>query len=167
MLYSFEPIETAESRLLILGTMPGRRSLEMGQYYAFAHNGFWPIMQDLLRWPGDLSYSDRCDRLRNSRVALWDVLHSCRRTGSLDSSIQAESIEPNDFVTFFESHRKIRAVFFNGANAEKFFRQKVIGGLPDWVVQLHFERLPSTSPANARHTQGEKRAAWRVILDYC
>jgi double-stranded uracil-DNA glycosylase len=167
MLHSFDPIETAESRILILGTMPGRRSLEMDQYYAFAQNVFWPIMRDLFGWPDDLPYSDRCGRLRHSRVALWDVLHSCSRPGSLDSNIRAESIEPNDFATFFESHRKIRAVFFNGGAAEKFFRQKVFGDLPEWIAQLHFERLPSTSPANARQTKGEKRAAWRVILDYC
>lgn len=163
MLRSFEPIETPHSRVLILGTMPGVTSLEMAQYYAYGHNKFWPIMSELLGFDIGLSYKQRCETIAQRNIALWDVLSSCLRQGSLDSNIEQE--QPNNIAGFIEMHENIKAVFFNGSNAEKFFKKYITSNAEDFR-DIHFERLPSTSPANASMNYSQKLDKWRVILDF-
>ncbi|MDX1557183.1 MAG: DNA-deoxyinosine glycosylase, partial [Xanthomonadales bacterium] len=90
------------------------------------------------------------------------VIASCRRRGSLDSAIAPDSIVPNDFAVFFAAHPQITSVCFNGAKAEEVFRRRVQPALEN--VQLHFVRLPSTSPANASWSYERKLAAWRDAL---
>jgi len=163
MLKSFDPIESPQSRILILGTMPGTASLAMGQYYAHGRNHFWPVISTLLEFPQGADYKAGCELFVQSGAALWDVLHSCLRDGSLDSNIEAE--QPNDIGEFIREHKYLKAVFFNGANAEKFFRKYITPQLPD-VEGIHFERLPSTSPANASMSFEQKLEIWRRILEF-
>lgn len=139
--------------------MPGRASLEAGQYYAHPQNAFWRIASDLLRFAPGASYAVRKKALTSARIALWDVLHSCVREGSLDTRIGREV--PNDFARFFRRHGAITHVFFNGAKAEASFRRHVLPGLG---ANLRYARLPSTSPAYAALSYPRKLAAWRVIL---
>lgn len=139
--------------------MPGRASLNAGQYYAHPQNAFWRITSELLRIDPGASYAVRKKALIAARVALWDVLHSCERLGSLDSSIEAEIA--NDFERFFRAHPRLTHVFFNGAKAEASFRRHVLPGLG---ARLRYARLPSTSPAHAALPYRRKLAAWRVIL---
>ena len=82
--------------------MPGAESLRQQQYYAYKHNAFWPIMCKLFNAKKDLNYKQRKQLLIDNNIALWDVLKSCYREGSLDSNIDHETIEPNDFKTFFK-----------------------------------------------------------------
>ncbi len=163
MLKSFEPIENPQIRILILGTMPGTASLAMGQYYAHGRNHFWPIMGALLGFAPGIDYPNRCRLVTQSGVALWDVLHSCLREGSLDTRIESE--QPNDIAAFITEHKNLKAVFFNGANAEKFFKKCITPQLPV-ANSIHFERLPSTSPANASMSFEQKLEKWRRILDF-
>src|ERR1035437_10981505 len=100
---SFEPIEDRSAEILILGSMPGRASLAADQYYAHAQNGFWRIMSELLRFDATAPYSVRVRALKAARIALWDVLHSCLREGSLDSMIERDTQIANDFRTFFRT----------------------------------------------------------------
>jgi double-stranded uracil-DNA glycosylase len=100
--------------------------------------------------------------LQSAGIALWDVIASCDRTGSLDADIVKSSIQPNDFVGFLAVHRKIEHIFFNGAAAETAFRRYVQPTLPDRGLQLH--RLPSTSPAHAARGYAEKLATWLAIV---
>jgi tRNA-dihydrouridine synthase B len=160
----FDFVAARDARVLILGSMPSVMSIEAGQYYANPRNAFWPVMQRLLGWPHGLDYEDRAERLRRARIALWDVLHSGERPGSLDTSIVSGLETANDFSSFFAAHRQIRTVFFNGAKAEALFQRLVLPGLPQ-SLGLRFVRLPSTSPANASLNLEAKTAAWRVILD--
>ena len=81
--------------------MPGQKSLEENQYYAHPRNSFWPIMLKLLKTGNELTYADRKTLLLKNNIALWDVLKSCCREGSLDSDIDQSTIEPNDFKEFF------------------------------------------------------------------
>jgi len=81
--FSFEPIEDAVSTVLILGSMPGKASLAAGEYYAHPRNVFWTIMGELVGAHPGLPYQDRLKILRCSGIALWDVLGSCVRPGSL------------------------------------------------------------------------------------
>ena len=156
---SFRPIAGRNARILILGSMPGRASLAAGQYYAHRQNAFWRIVCRLLGIDPASPYEARVRALRASRIAVWDVLHSCVRPGSLDSSIQEEAA--NDFNAFFRHHPGIAQVFFNGAKAEASFRRHV---LPAIERPLRYARLPSTSPAHASLPFARKLKAWRVIL---
>jgi TDG/mug DNA glycosylase family protein len=156
---SFAPISARNAKILILGSMPGRASLAAGQYYAHRQNAFWNIVCRLLGIEPSASYRTRVRALRASRIAVWDVLHSCVRDGSLDSRIEQEVA--NDFATFFRRHPRVTHVFFNGAKAEASYRRHV---LPMTKHPLRYARLPSTSPANASISRARKLNAWRAVL---
>lgn len=162
---SFPPIFQADAKVLILGSMPGRASLRAGQYYAHPQNAFWPIIEDLLGLSNSIDYAERTRVLIKNRIALWDVLRHCERPGSLDSSIKACSVVTNDFPEFFESAANIRAVFFNGATAEKEYTKRVIPNLTKKFQQLVHLRLPSTSPAMAGITRQQKLERWRAVVE--
>ncbi len=157
---SFPPVVGPDAKVVILGSMPGAASLRAGQYYAHKHNSFWRIMGELLGAGLDLPYPDRLQILTRSGVALWDVLESCVRIGSLDSAITDE--HPNDFAAFFAEHRRINHVFFNGAKAEQAFTRRVLPTLAS--DRLTLCRLPSTSPAHAGMSFQRKLDAWRVVV---
>lgn len=160
---SFPPIETPHAHTLILGSMPGRDSLRATRYYAHARNAFWPIVTALLDASHVTDYDARLALLRERGYALWDVLASCTRPGSLDSAIDPASIVPNDFPAFLTHHPRVDRIFFNGSAAEALFRRHV---LPSLALDrsLAFARLPSTSPAHAAKNHAAKRAEWRAIL---
>ncbi len=143
--------------------MPGRESLRAGEYYAHPHNAFWRILGSILGLARGLPYPERVARLRASGVALWDVLQSCTRRSSLDSDIVETSIIPNDFAAFFAAHPDIRFVFFNGSKAQAFFERHVRSSLPASLSHLIYERLPSTSPANASISFERKLRAWQKL----
>ncbi len=160
----FPPISQSDAQILILGSMPGVASLNQHQYYGHPRNQFWPILFQLLQQTSvPESYSARRQLLLNHHIALWDVIKSCQRPGSLDSAIQPESIIVNDFESFFAAHPLIRHVIFNGGTAEKLFKQKVIPSLSNHH-SMHYLRLPSTSPAYAGMTTIAKREHWQVIV---
>ena len=164
-IHSFVPIQDAAAKVLILGSMPGKESLKAGQYYALPRNVFWPIMGDLIGANAALLYELRVQKLEASNIALWDVLASCKRHSSLDADIDTDSISPNDFEAFFLTHSNITHIFFNGAMAEKCFHEYVV---LDWESRLlQFQRLPSTSPANASMTFSQKLNAWKAIKETC
>ena len=149
------PILDRRARLLILGSFPGVASLQAQQYYAHPRNLFWPVVADLI---GEdlpaLAYGQRLGRLREHGIAIWDVIGQCFRRGSLDGAIR----EPvgQDFDRFLAGLPALRAVAFNGGLAAK--------GEP-WFRSRGYRtyRLPSTSPAHASLSAGQKLAAWRVL----
>jgi len=154
------PIENPDACALVLGSMPGGASLRQARYYAHPQNLFWPLMGELVGASPAFPYEQRLRQLRAAGIALWDVIARCEREGSLDSAIRGA--EANDFAAFFASHRRLRAVLFNGAAAEATFRRQV----PRAVVPatLALVRLPSTSPANRAVAFDVKRDAWRQAL---
>ena len=158
-IHSFAPVSSADARVLILGSMPGKESLGKAQYYAHPMNAFWKIMGELAGAHSDLPYEKRLDALKSSGIALWDVLASCVRASSLDSHIRKESA--NDFASFFAKHPRITQVFFNGAKAEQCFRKFVQGR--QTLPLLEYCRLPSTSPAHAGMRYENKLDAWRAV----
>lgn len=161
----FPPIARRDARVLILGSMPSVASLEKQQYYGHPRNAFWPIMCRLFAGTdvSKLSYAQRKRQVKESKVAVWDVMATCERPGSLDSAINEASIVPNDFVDFFNRHAKIRHVFFNGAKAEQSFRRYVLANVDPLRPKMVYERLPSTSPAMASLSLAEKTQAWKIV----
>jgi double-stranded uracil-DNA glycosylase len=158
----FAPIGDPAATVLILGSMPGKASLAAGEYYAHPRNAFWAIMGELIGARPILPYQTRLKILRASGIALWDVLGSCVRKSSLDSNIESDSAVPNDFKSFFSQHPNITHVFFNGAKAEQCFLKYVYPSLRSTTLQ--YQRLPSTSPANAGISYEQKLLAWRSAI---
>ena len=159
--HSFDPVGDADARVLILGSMPGRKSLEANEYYALPQNAFWKIMGELVGAGASVPYKQRLRILKSSGIALWDVLASCERGGSsLDSRISKEIA--NDFASFFAQHPHIARVFFNGSKAEQSFKKLVQG--KQVLPRLEFHRLPSTSPAHAGMRYADKLRAWRTVM---
>lgn len=163
LICSFPQIARRDARVLVLGTMPSVASRAKQQYYGHAQKAFWRIMGQLIGAGRELPYDERKRILCARGVAVWDVLKECYREGSLDSSIEVESEAPNDFGSFFRTHRQIRAVFFNGHKAESLYRRHVLPTLDELSLKLHYERLPSTSPAHAGKSFEEKLAAWQAV----
>ncbi|HET8808354.1 MAG TPA: DNA-deoxyinosine glycosylase [Methylophaga sp.] len=156
---SFDWLAAPKAQILIIGSMPGIASLQQQQYYAHPRNAFWPIMQQIFDWP-DLDYTNRCQALINENIALWDVLRSCRRRGSLDSNIDSSSLEVNDFEAFFRQHPKITKVLFNGGKAAQLFQRHV-----KTTARISMQQLPSTSPAHAAMSFQDKLEKWRLALN--
>ncbi|MDP3873195.1 MAG: DNA-deoxyinosine glycosylase [Methyloversatilis sp.] len=157
----FAPVaDPATARVLILGSMPGAASLDANQYYAHPRNQFWSIMGTLVGAHPALPYAERLAVLTRAGLALWDVLSSCERRGSLDSAIDLRSAQANDFVTFLACHAGIRRVLFNGALAETCFRRDVM----PHIRPVEMLRLPSTSPAHAGLSATDKLLVWRTAL---
>ncbi len=162
----FPPVANKNAIILILGSMPSIKSLQDNQYYAHPRNSFWFIMTSLFGNKTDLAYNARKALLLNNRVALWDVLNTCQRTGSLDSSIDNETTIVNDFNEFFNAHPLIKTVYFNGTRAQQEYNKQVLPALDKIFLNIMYVRLPSTSPAMASLNREQKLQQWKVILQY-
>jgi double-stranded uracil-DNA glycosylase len=160
----FPPIEDAGARVLVLGSLPGVKSLEMREYYAQPYNVFWRIMGELFGAGPALEYPERLVRLRANGVAVWDVLAAGEREGSLDSSIVRESIVVNDFNGFFAHHGEVRLICFNGNTAAGLYARKVLPGLAAEQATIERRTLPSTSPAYASLRFEQKLERWATAL---
>jgi hypoxanthine-DNA glycosylase len=157
LLQGFPPVVDDAARLLILGSFPSVQSLAQQQYYANPRNAFWPMMAGLFGVEQNASYEKRLATLQSHGIALWDVLHSCRRVGSADARIDPKSLVANDFGKLFDDYSGITRVYFNGQTAATLFRRLVHVDRP-----LTYQLLPSSSPARAmRHD--DKLAAWQAI----
>jgi len=154
---SFEPISNSETTILILGTIPGDKSLELGEYYGHPRNRFWKIISTITGNEMPQSYDEKKGLLRKMNIGVWDVAHNAIRPGSLDSDIRNE--QPNDLETFIENLPNLKVIGFNGAKAQALFDK-------------HFERkngirylaLPSTSPANAAIGFEDICKKWRQLI---
>lgn len=159
------PVISADAHTLILGSIPGEESLRWQQYYANPRNAFWRIIAGLGGNKRGVSYEKYLEMLGYHHLAVWDVVHSCHRVGSLDSAIQKSSVQANDLNDFFTRNPKIRRVFFNGTFAEQSYQKHVLPDLSKAHAGIPILRLPSTSPAYAGLSFIDKTHAWRVILD--
>ncbi|CAG1770130.1 hypothetical protein BAC3_00813 [uncultured bacterium] len=160
-LSSFTFVAKTDAQILILGSMPSEQSLAQQQYYAHPRNAFWKIITELFNLPLDLNYQEKRSALTEHKIALWDVIQSCEREGSLDSNIK--SVMTNNFAEFFAQHTDIKHIFFNGSCAYNEYQKRVLPNLAKVWQDLPRTRLPSTSPAMASLTFEEKLTAWQQI----
>jgi TDG/mug DNA glycosylase family protein len=158
----FPPVAGKSPTVLVLGSLPGRASLEAGQYYAQPRNAFWRIMGELCGAGPELHYERRLEALTAAGVAVWDVLFEAVRTGSLDANIVASTQRVNDVAGLIAANASLKVVAFNGRKAADVYRRKIA---PDVSRQgLLLSTLPSTSPAYASLGIDEKLAAWRTAI---
>jgi hypoxanthine-DNA glycosylase len=156
-LSGFVPLASFDARILILGSLPSQRSIADDEYYAHPQNAFWRIMAELV--DADGSYADRCSALQRGGIALWDVLASSVRPGSLDADIQMSTADVNDFEQFLAEHNAIERICFNGQKAAKIFSDRVPQDVVENRIQLI--TLPSTSAAHAAMHFDEKLKIWK------
>lgn len=176
---SFPPIEGTQVHTLILGTMPGQASLQAQEYYAHPRNALWPILlAHLTKTPvsydviSKLTYAQRCELAVEHGIAIWDVLASCARPGSLDSNIVRKSEVPNDIACLVKRHTELERIICNGRTAQALFKRHIQGTLPRASImldksidrvnksQIRIITLPSTSPAMASLTLTDKYQLW-------
>ena len=155
---SFPPIIKKDSKILILGSIPGVKSLEMQQYYAHPQNKFWKIICEIFNEEFTTDYTERIKILEKYHVALWDVIDTCERKGSLDSEIRNE--EANKIGELLHNYPNIKAIFCNGQKSYKNL-QKILGKKFRSPIIV----LPSTSPANAGLSYFDKLKSWYIILE--
>lgn len=158
------PVAEPNCKILVLGSLPGAESVRLQQYYAHSQNYFWKLMGEVFGFSPALPYPQRLSALLEHEVALWDVLASGHRPGSLDSAIDLQTVEVNPFDSFFASMPALRRILFNGALAQRLFLQRVLPALPSFNQAIACLRLPSTSPANASVSRIVKLSAWRSAL---
>jgi hypoxanthine-DNA glycosylase len=157
LLRGFPPVVGDDASVLILVSFPSAQSLVARRYYANPRNAFWSIMGELFGFDPAAPYDARLAALRSHGIAVWDVLHACRRKGSADSAIDPKGLVVNDFRGLFARYPTITRVYFNGAKAAELYRR-----LADPVERVEYRRLPSTSPAHVMRP-GAKLATWRAI----
>jgi len=156
---SFQPIINPNSRVLVLGSMPGVQSITEQKYYANPRNQFWEIIYEVFSTPLEQCYDSRLEFIRNKGIALWDVIDKCRRIGSLDSNIENASV--NDFEFLYSNYPNLKLVVFNGAKAHELYKKQVGCNRSN----LDYKLLPSTSPAHTMKYE-EKLKQWSIIADY-
>ncbi|HEV2747087.1 MAG TPA: DNA-deoxyinosine glycosylase [Allosphingosinicella sp.] len=158
---SFAPVVDQRTRVLVLGSLPGDKSLERRQYYAHPLNQFWRLMSavtgaELVPMP----YQARLEALLAARVGLWDVVRSATRVGSLDTAIRGA--QANALPALAASLPELRAIAFNGGTAARLGTRTLGAGAP-------FALLPLPSSSSARAIPfAAKLEAWlqlRAFLD--
>ncbi|WP_258561870.1 DNA-deoxyinosine glycosylase [Chryseobacterium chendengshani] len=155
---SFPPIIDTNSKILILGSIPGVKSLEKQQYYGHPQNKFWKIIFELFHEEFTEDYIERIAVLKKYHLALWDTIDSCERKGSLDSEIKNE--EANQIAELLEEYPNIQAIFCNGGKSYKNL-QKILG--KNFKIPMNL--LPSTSPLHTVSFE-KKLEDWKKILEF-
>ena len=157
-LHGLAPVIGDGARVLILGSFPGRLSLEAGQYYANPKNQFWEIMENLTGTERGLSYRERIAALVSWRIALWDSIGSCIRVGSADNHIRSPLRNPVGHL--LKSYPGIQLIACNGTVSFRFLLD------PEQPLAIPVRTMPSTSPANARLSLDGKVRAWSEIMNF-
>lgn len=155
---SFPPIVSKDSKVLILGSVPGIKSLQMQEYYAHPQNKFWRILFALFQEDFTADYAEKIELLKKNKIAVWDVIDSCERKGSLDTEIKNEA--HHDILQLLRDFPCIKVIFCNGQKSFKTLR-KII---PD-DLKIPILVLPSTSPAYTIPYQ-QKLNDWSVLKSY-
>ena len=156
---SFKPSININSKVLILGSMPGVKSLEEQEYYAHPQNRFWKVMAHICKVQNlqYLDYPQKLEILLDNNIALWDTIKTCNRNGSLDSDIQNET--PNNIKSLLKKFPNIKVICLNGNKAYSAFKKY----FPDLFDKYNCYKMPSTSPANAKYTLEKLIQEWAFI----
>lgn len=161
--HGMPPVGARDARLLILGSLPGDKSIRQQQYYAHPQNQFWRILSEIFDAPFPADYRECLALLDQHGIAVWDVLRHAHRPGSLDAAIKAPVV--NDFAVFFAQRPHIAAIAFNGQKAAALFKTCVTDAdVITRAAEMRKVTLPSTSPAAAMLRLDEKIKKWRAFL---
>jgi hypoxanthine-DNA glycosylase len=146
--------------VLVLGSLPGEKSLAAQRYYANPQNQFWRLLSGVLAEDlVALDYDARLARLLARNVGLWDVVAVARREGSTDAALR--DVQANDLAELAAGLPALRAIAFNGGAAYKHGLRQLGTAAERYAILP----LPSSS---AMHTTGlaAKLPAWQAIAGY-
>ena len=157
---SFNPSIDNDSKILILGSMPGVKSLEAHQYYAHPQNRFWKVMGAICNEPNltNFDYEIKLKTLLDKKIAIWDTIKSCKRDGSLDVNIQSEI--PNNIRKLLNEYPNIQTICLNGNKSYSAFKKY----FSDLLEKYSCYKMPSTSPANAKYSLDVLINEWAKIV---
>lgn len=159
----FAPIAAPDATVLILGSLPSQLSLQKQEYYGNPQNAFWRVMGDLFDAGPESTYANRVLTLQRNGIAVWDVLLSSVRHGSMDAAIDISTAKPNDFAAFFAAHPNLELICFNGKKAQQLYERLVAPRIGGNIGGLKFKSMPSTSPAYASMSIEEKVRQWSFV----
>jgi double-stranded uracil-DNA glycosylase len=160
MQHCFPPVTRPDTRLLVLGSLPGAVSLARQRYYAHPQNLFWRLIGAVIgRDVAALDYEARLEALLDAGIGLWDTVAAATRKGSLDADIRLH--EASDLVALAGTLPGLKAIAFNGGTSARIGRRQ----LGD-VTGLALVDLPSSSPAYASLSFEKKSEAWRALRAY-
>ena len=155
---SFEPISDTDTTILILGSIPGDKSIELGEYYGHSRNRFWKIVATITNNEVPLDYTEKKALLARTKIGLWDVARKANRKGSLDCAIEAE--EPNMLDDFIREHKHVNVIGFNGKKSQALYDKYF-----DREPNIKYFLLPSSSSANASISFDAICKQWARLLD--
>ena len=155
------PLVGQKPTILILGSFPSEESLRAKQYYANSKNQIWRLLEAIASVKHDLPYEQRVRALKAKGIALWDVLQSCERGGSLDSKIKMETVTTNNLAALLDRNTSIKIIGLNGGTAARIF-DRYFSALR--TRGLEIVSLPSSSSAHAVKFE-QKVQAWSVLMD--
>ncbi len=161
---AFAPFVTPETRVLVLGSLPGQASLSAARYYAHPQNRFWHLIGAVIGQEDlpALDYDARLAALIAAGIGIWDTIASAVRPGSLDAAIR--EIEHAPLADLVATLPRLRAVAFNGGTAARIGRKLLEHPVVDAAVQL--VDLPSSSPAYAAMPFATKRERWLQLQEF-
>ncbi len=154
--HPFKPIVFKDTEVLILGSFPSIKSFEKNFYYAHPRNQFWKILESVTSYPVN-NRDQKIWLLKECKFGLWDMIKSCQRDNSLDSSLEEEEV--NDLASFLEAHPSIKKLAFTGKKSEALFTTH----FPHLEIETVY--LPSPSSAYAKMGFGEKVVQYRHKLE--
>ena len=154
---SFEPVIFNDTEILVLGSLPGKKSIELNQYYGHPRNRMWNILSKIINSEISTNYASKKIFLKKYKIGLWDVAHSAERKGSLDSNIKKEI--PNNIQLLLTDYPSVKVIGFNGKKSETMF-YKFFKPLP----HIKYVSLPSSSPANMAISFKDICIKWSELL---
>ncbi|MCA1322852.1 DNA-deoxyinosine glycosylase [Herbaspirillum sp. alder98] len=158
VLASFAPVVASDTRVLILGSLPGAASLAASQYYGHPRNNFWRLVGEVIGVDlVAMDYETRLSTVLAHQIGLWDVIANARRTGSLDSEIRDHT--QNDLLTLIDTLPALKTIAFNGGTAAK-IGLKALG---ERAGEYRIISLPSSSPAHASLSYDQKLTSWQAL----
>ena len=158
LLHPFDPIIDHDSKILILGTFPSIKSFENAFYYGHPQNQFWKLLAQVLNDRTPRSIEEKIAFLRKHKIALWDMVRTCRRRNSLDSSLK--DIEVNDIEGLLQEYPNIQAIFFTGRKSEALFKRHFSH------LNIPAIYLVSPSPAAVGKTFEQKLKEWSILTEF-
>lgn len=155
-----------DPQILILGSMPGKKSLTTGRYYDDPSNQFWDIIASIYNNGKPFkTYEEKIQCLKDNKIALWDIFECCERIGSSDKDIKNAIF--NCIALFLKNHPTIIKVLCNGKKAWNAFKKLkcclcLLNLLFNIKIEIYY--VPSTSRQYCSMDLEEKIAEWRKAL---
>lgn len=160
----FPPIIFEGSEVLLLGTLPGNKSLQLNFYYADPRNYFWKFFSKYTGHPKPHNMNEVSKILKETKVALWDMYDFGIRKNkqdketSRDSDIKQEIW--NNIPSLLTDYPNIKRIGIMGGDPYEEFQKS--------YPFINAVRLPSTSSSNGAQWGNpiEQSIGWKKFKEF-